>query len=401
MKCLKCQKMNPDVAIYCKNCGTFLQAKPNKDYIDVIQALILGITGTALFYLVFPMPVVHNEYLQQLFSGHISEVITGLSMWSLFIIFFKYRYHRKQIKAYQAIRHHIIHEIVSTGIYVKEIEEKVDAISDFLEKQKIRFFQDSIIFRRIRRILHYVQAIPKKEEVNKILDYQAEIDYNRMQSSYTLLNVFIWAIPILGFIGTVFGIGEAVGEFSQFIRRVDSVSLGGQMRSALGGVTNGLSVAFNTTFLALVCVIPIMGFSSFLRKAEEDLLLLIEEYCLEELLPNIHMRPGIEVPKEVMDDHLYRLSQFTENWMTQISPVLESVTQHTSSLKHQISGLQPLVKNFSEDFFNIKDNVGPDDSNSTESNPETNTVLPQVPTQESCPVPEESPDIEKKNSESS
>ncbi len=40
-------------------------------------------------------------------------------------------------------------------------------------------------------------------EVAEVLSSQSDIDANAVQSSYTILNVFIWAIPILGFVGTV------------------------------------------------------------------------------------------------------------------------------------------------------------------------------------------------------
>ena len=218
-------------------------------------------------------------------------------------------------------------------------------------------FQDSIIFRRVRRTLRHLKAIPKKEEVTSILNYQAEIDHNRMQSGYTILNVFIWAIPILGFIGTVFGIGEAIGQFSDFIRSTSSSDLNTQMRSALGGVTSGLSVAFSTTFVALVGVVPIMMLASSLRKREDDLLLSIEEYCLEDLLPNLHVHPGDELVDYTVNEHLEKLADFSENWRKQVSPVLESVEKHSNSLSAQIKGLQPIVQKFSESLFKSKETI--------------------------------------------
>ena len=129
------------------------------------------------------------------------------------------------------------------------------------------------------------------------------------------------------------------------------------MRSALGGVTQGLSVAFNTTFLALVGVIPVMVLSSMLRKGEEDLLLSIEEYCLEDLLPNLHVRQGEEAMDEVVHEHLGKLVEFSENWRRQVAPVMNELEQHSESLKHQVIGLQPLLQHYSDKVFVIKDHV--------------------------------------------
>jgi len=354
MKCLKCGWSNSDTAAYCQNCNAYLAEPPGMESLNTFKALILSLLFTGIFYLVFPMPIIRSEYWHQLFSGRISETIFALILWSLFLIFFKWHQFRQQHRAYVAFRNQVLHDSLSKGIYVKDVDERILEISQFMQEQKVKRFQDSIIFRRVRRTLRHLKAIPKKEEITSILNYQAEIDHNRMQSGYALLNVFIWAIPILGFIGTVFGIGQSIGEFSDFIRSTNGTDLNTQMRSALGGVTSGLSVAFSTTFIALVGVVPIMMLASSLRKNEDDLLLSVEEYCLEDLLPNLHVRPGDDLLDDAVSEHLEQMAEFSENWRKQVSPVLESVEQHSRGLAAQVSGLQPLIQNFSETLFDAK-----------------------------------------------
>ncbi|MED6340450.1 MAG: MotA/TolQ/ExbB proton channel family protein, partial [SAR324 cluster bacterium] len=297
-------------------------------------------------------------YWHQLFSGRISEIIFCLVLWSLFLIYFKWGQFLQQHRAYAAFRNQLLHDSFKNGIYMKDVDEHILRISQFLQDQKVKKFQDSVIFRRVRRTLRHLKAIPKKEEITSILNYQAEIDHNRMQSSYALLNVFIWAIPIFGFIGTVFGIGQSIGEFSDFIRSTNSTDMNTQIRSALGGVTSGLSVAFSTTFIALVGVVPIMMLASSLRKREEDLLLSVEEYCLEDLLPNLHLRPGDELLDDAVTGHLEQMADFAEDWRKQVSPVLKSVEQYSKGLAAQVRGLQPLIQKFSESLFEAKDEMG-------------------------------------------
>ena len=149
----------------------------------------------------------------------------------------------------------------------------------------------------------------------------------------------------------MFGIGQSVGEFSTFVRSMDTAAIGGQMRSALGGVTSGLSIAFNTTFLALVSVIPIMLLSSLIRKSQEDLLLKVEEYCLDELLPNLHINPGDEELQNRTNEHLSTLNDFSENWLKRIAPVLTSVSENSEVLQAQIKGLQPLLRDYSNEII--------------------------------------------------
>ena len=341
MKCLNCSQNNPNEAIYCQNCGTYLAERSSSDLLDLLKALVLALIFTSVFYLVFPLPQIKNVYVHELLDGRISELIFGLSCWALLLVFFKWRHHRLQLKTYFAFRQKELTISLSEGIFVRDVDSRIEQIGNFLAKKGIKHFQVSVLFIRVRRILHYLRVIPKKEELQQIFNYQAEIDFNRLQNGYTLINVLIWAIPILGFIGTVFGIGQSVGEFSTFVRSMDTSAIGGQMRSALGGVTSGLSIAFNTTFLA----------SSLLRKSQEDLLLKVEEYCLDELLPNLHVNPGDEELKNRTNEHLSTLNDFTENWLKRIAPVLISVSENSEVLQAQIQGIQPLLRDYSTEVI--------------------------------------------------
>ena len=69
---------------------------------------------------------------------------------------------------------------------------------------------ESFLVNRVLRGLEHFRVRNSNPEVAAVLTSQSDIDANAVQSSYTILNVFIWAIPILGFIGTVIGISAAV-----------------------------------------------------------------------------------------------------------------------------------------------------------------------------------------------
>ena len=125
MKCLKCGCSNSDTAAYCQKCHAYLAEQPGMESIDAIKALILSLFITGIFYLVFPIPVIRSEYWLQLFSGHISETIVALVLWSLFLIFFKWRQFRQQLRAYEAFRNQIMHDSLSKGIYVRDVNERI------------------------------------------------------------------------------------------------------------------------------------------------------------------------------------------------------------------------------------------------------------------------------------
>ncbi|MEM7395266.1 MAG: hypothetical protein AAF492_23275, partial [Verrucomicrobiota bacterium] len=78
-------------------------------------------------------------------------------------------------------------------------------------------FSWSIVLNRAERILTLWLGSKDVSRVSDWASAQSERDTTGAQSSYTLAGVLIWAIPIMGFIGTVMGLGSAVSGFSEFL----------------------------------------------------------------------------------------------------------------------------------------------------------------------------------------
>ena len=117
-----------------------------------------------------------------------------------------------------------------------------------------------------------------------MLKSQSEIDATMVDSSYVLIKVFIWAIPILGFIGTVLGISDAVSSFGGEMGAAADIE---KIKEQLGQVTGGLSEAFDTTLVSLIFSLFVMFPTSVMQKNEEDLLNKVDEYCNEYFLKRL------------------------------------------------------------------------------------------------------------------
>jgi len=167
----------------------------------------------------------------------------------------------------------------SQDITVDSLDEAVKHIRDLPVEPG-----SSFLVNRVLRGLEHFRVRRSAAEVSTVLASQSEIDGNAVESSYTLLKVFIWAIPILGFIGTVIGIGGAVGGFSGALSTANELS---ELKDSLNSVTEGLSTAFDTTLVALVMSLLVMFPTSSMQKAEEDLLNWVDEYCNENLLKRL------------------------------------------------------------------------------------------------------------------
>lgn len=123
-----------------------------------------------------------------------------------------------------------------------------------------------VLFNRIERALLNLKNVGNLSDVSEMLRAQAENDENHMDSSYGILSGIIWAIPILGFIGTVIGLSSAVGGFGAVLNTDASPAM---LKESLGPVTSNLGIAFDTTFVALILAMGIQLTMTVLRKKEE------------------------------------------------------------------------------------------------------------------------------------
>ena len=126
-------------------------------------------------------------------------------------------------------------------------------------------FEWSILLNRIDRAIALWLGSKDVGRVATWASSESARDVSASDSSYALSRVLMWAIPILGFIGTVQGLGQAVAGFGVLGGSADVSAI----KSAIGQVTVGLGVAFDTTLLALVLTTLLMfPLTSFQRKEE-------------------------------------------------------------------------------------------------------------------------------------
>jgi hypothetical protein len=97
------------------------------------------------------------------------------------------------------------------------------------------------------------------------LESFAERDAEALHSSYAMVRIHCWAMPMLGFLGTVIGISDTLGQ-------MDAQALASGSKEAMNGLTSGLYVAFDTTAVGLVLTMIAMFMQFFVQRAEQDFL---------------------------------------------------------------------------------------------------------------------------------
>lgn len=113
------------------------------------------------------------------------------------------------------------------------------------------------------------------QNTSDAIDSSIEALAVKLEAENSMIRYLIWAIPSLGFIGTVRGIGEALAQADQ--------ALAGD----IAGMTESLGVAFNSTFVALLISIGLMFLLHQLQRLQDGLVVDTQGYCESFLLNRI------------------------------------------------------------------------------------------------------------------
>jgi len=141
------------------------------------------------------------------------------------------------------------------------------------------------LHRRLRILIRQWDTKPSLQDSISLLNQQSLSDSEDIQHSYGVLKTFVWALPVLGLIGTVIGITFAVGDFSNLIGgNVDDVNL---IKKSLVEVTTGLSFAFTTTLLGLLGALLLVLPTSAIQTQEEKLVTKMEGIVTDHFLPQL------------------------------------------------------------------------------------------------------------------
>ncbi|MCH8830309.1 MAG: MotA/TolQ/ExbB proton channel family protein, partial [Planctomycetes bacterium] len=289
-----------------------------------LAGLIAAGTTVALYLAIF-WPLQSTPFGELFLDrGVIPYFITLFACWGGAILLLKYLAVRKQLGyADMELELELIPLEIGMQVTTENVDQFLGHIGSLPDSQR-----KSIMGRRIGGALEHFKHRTSVPEVQEYLSSQAEIDGSGVDSGYTLLRAFIWAIPILGFIGTVMGISTAVTGLSDTMpsasdksgadKKSGADSAAANMMKGMGTVTSGLPTAFDTTMLALVMAILLLFPTEWLRKTEYRMLDRIEEFANESLLRRMSDKNQLsgEAP-EIVRDALEGAFQEHQKWLAQ------------------------------------------------------------------------------------
>ena len=124
----------------------------------------------------------------------------------------------------------------------------------------------------IRRYLHTKNVQNASDAIQSSVESLAI----RLESGNSMIRYLIWAIPSIGFVGTVRGIGQALSKADQ--------ALAGD----IAGMVDSLGVAFNSTLVALFVSIILMLLLHWLQHLQDSMVVETQAHCEKYLLKHLH-----------------------------------------------------------------------------------------------------------------
>lgn len=151
----------------------------------------------------------------------------------------------------------------------------VDQIIDKLDKEIPKDCLSSPLVQTLRSSLWRYGATRNVQNLSDAIESNLDALAVRQDSENSMIRYLIWAIPSIGFIGTVRGIGQALSQADQ--------ALAGD----IAGMTDSLGVAFNSTLVALLISIFLMFLFHQLQRLQDSQVLDTQAYCEKYLLSRI------------------------------------------------------------------------------------------------------------------
>jgi biopolymer transport protein ExbB/TolQ len=155
--------------------------------------------------------------------------------------------------------------------------------------------KDTLIGNRLSRILLCYRDSGSRAAARDLHQDDIALSQADVEDSYLVTRTMIWVLPMLGFLGTVLGISVSVGGFSGLLSDVKDLT---KVKTGLTQVTSGLSTAFDTTLLGIVCAVACMVLMSIAERSEYRLACDLEACINDALFPRLAQDEAIKTHRK-------------------------------------------------------------------------------------------------------
>lgn len=232
----------------------------------VKSSLLWGGVASVAFYALLQRGLLGDHFLQRYCAKHPVEYIevvlffVGLAALIVKFLDIAAQSHRLRLTLLEPVPHG------------GQTLDDCDLLLDQLD-QVPAAWQDDYLVRRFRDALEYLRRSGTIKGLDEHLRYLADVDAGRQNAGYSFVRLVVWAVPILGFLGTVVGITIAIANLSPQA-----------LEASLPQVTSGLGTAFDTTALALALSMVLMFVQYAVDRKETTLVSQVDQRVEAELI---------------------------------------------------------------------------------------------------------------------
>lgn len=210
-----------------------------------------------------------DERLLRLVLGPEQIACYAAFTWGVFILLGRHAEVRRQRRAFRL-------ELMQAGQCIladdaRDLQRRID--------ERVGNTGPYILANMLRLALGKFATSRNPRDVAEIVRAQGDVDLGRFVSSMGTVHYLAWAIPAIGFLGTVRGLAG-------------SLSVGGNTKEELQNfvkqATSHLNVAFDCTLVALALSLVVMFLLHAVQRAEEELVIDSQQYALEHLVSRLY-----------------------------------------------------------------------------------------------------------------
>jgi biopolymer transport protein ExbB/TolQ len=235
------------------------------------------------------------ERLGRLLIGFPQIASYGCFTWAAFILAGRYLEVRRQRRAFSF-------DLLNREVGSVILPEDARLLQRQVEQRAARG-GPYILANMIRLALGKYATSRSGRDVSETVRTQADVDLGRLVSSMATVHYLAWAIPAIGFLGTVLGLAESFTWGGKTDKEVTVF---------IQGATEHLNFAFDCTLIALALSLVLMFFLHSVQREEEALVIDCQQYCLEHLVTRLyeldqeHARHGPSHEESPVNVHLPR-----------------------------------------------------------------------------------------------
>jgi biopolymer transport protein ExbB/TolQ len=198
------------------------------------------------------------------------ETCVIFGIWAVFVMLYR---GNRVVKARRHLEHDYLHLPEGMRVLPEDSREYLRQLETLPPAQR-----EELLPRALHTALERFSATRSVNDASAAARNVCAMENERMDSELSMVRFVAWAIPSIGFVGTVRGIGESLQQAHKAIE------------GDVSGVTAGLGVSFNSTLIALSLSILVMFFLHQLQLLQERLVLDTENYVDDRLLRHLHVR---------------------------------------------------------------------------------------------------------------